>query len=108
MKDMKDKAIRFALEEVIKNAKADIFINSNHIINLRLPKYFRILALCESKTRVNIDATVYKRPTYFSPTNCARNVEFTYAEREICNAKRNDNTYIRFIFVSLICLLYTQ
>ena len=77
-------------------------MNNNHSTNLRFPKYFRMTELCESNTIVIIDAIVYRSPTYFSEIKLVRNVELTYADKEICNVKRNDRTYILLILVSFI------
>lgn len=100
--DINDIAIRFELEEVIKMNNAVKLIDSSHIISFLLPKYLRIAELCDSNIRVTIDPIVYNKPTYFSEINFVRNVEFTYADNDMCNVNKNDRRYIRLSFVSFI------
>ena len=100
--DIKENAITNDDDDAIKNPSEVKLITNSQIINLRLPKCLRIEALCDSSTKVITEAIVYKSPTYFSLIKLTRNVEFTYAERDMWSVNKNDRRYIRFILVSLI------
>jgi hypothetical protein len=105
--DINDIAIRLGERVVISSASEAKFISRSQSISFLLPKYFNILGLCESKIRVTSAAKVYSTPTYFSEINLVKNVEFTYADSDICSVNRNDRIYILFIFAILIIYLYT-
>jgi len=71
-------------------------------VNFLLPKYFKILALLDSRAKVRIDDMVYKTPTYFSGIILVRNVEFIYEDKAKWKLNKNASEYIFFIFSALI------
>lgn len=64
-----------------------------------------MLELFESNNNVAREDTVYSIPTYFRGITPDKNVEFTYADNDMCKVKRNDKIYTRLIFVGFICFL---
>jgi len=96
--------IKYGLRDVIITTSDNILASSNHKVNLRLPKYFKIFALFERRNKVAKEDKVKRIPTYVSEIMSAKNVELTYADRAICKVKRNDRTYIRFILEFFILI----
>lgn len=87
-----DKYIGFVV--LIKVASEAMFTSKNMAVNFLLPKYFNITDVLDNSNKVNKEAIVYIRPTYFTPTLCAINVEFVYAEIAMCSVKINASIYI--------------
>ena len=74
---MKEVAMTYGFFEVTIPARETIFIRSNHNINRRLPKYFKIEELFESSIKAMKEAIVYRIPTYVSEIILVKKTELT-------------------------------